>query len=95
MIDSGKKFRTDLIKSIDGVPMPHERKDFDLDNPKKPYFDWCNFLGKGSFGIIVLGKIKSTQDYFAVKIFRKDVLLERNMIEESCREIEVMQKFNH
>ena len=95
LIDSGKKFRSDLIWAIDGVPNPDERNNFDLCNPHKSYFDWCSCLGKGNFGIIILSKIKSTEEYFGVKVFRKDVLLKNEQIINACTEIDIMQKFNH
>ena len=55
-------------------------------NPSKACIDWCTSLGHGAFGTLFLMKVKSSNCYFAVKTFRKDILLKEpeKCIIENC-----------
>ena len=77
-----------IIKSID--------KNFY--NPSKACIDWCTSLGHGAFGTLFLMKIKQSNCFFAVKTFRKDILLkepEKNIIENCVLELTIMKTLRH
>jgi serine/threonine protein kinase len=39
-------------------------------------FELVSQLGRGTFGKVYLALLKTTKEYFAIKVIRKDVLLE-------------------
>lgn len=67
-------------------------------NPSKACIDWCTALGAGAFGTLFLMKIKHSKCYFAVKTFRKDILLkepEKTIIENCVLELTIMKTLKH
>lgn len=57
--------------------------DFDASFYKSPdvgieNFDILKVIGRGSFGKVYLVQKKDSQDFFAMKVLKKDVIIRRN-----------------
>ena len=52
-------------------------------------------LGKGSVGKVFLVQSKKTSTYYAMKVLRKDVLIDTDLIENTRIEKEVLKRANH
>lgn len=58
-------------------------------------FDLIAQIGKGSFGKVILAKHKSTQEEYAIKVIRKDVLIEYDQIESTMLEKDILLSIDH
>eukprot|EP00055_Hartaetosiga_balthica_P004416 m.11506 g.11506 ORF g.11506 m.11506 type:complete len:467 (+) comp3850_c0_seq1:78-1478(+) len=65
-------------------------KDVTLDD-----FEMLKVLGKGTFGKVMLGREKSTNELFAIKILKKEVILEKEEVGHTMTENAVLQSTNH
>lgn len=65
-------------------------------NPKisNESFENIKVIGRGSFGKVYLVKKKDTGEYFAMKILRKDELIEKNLMEKTTAERDILQQAN-
>lgn len=73
-----------------GAPPPEKEKEKTLED-----FEMLKVLGKGTFGKVMLGKEKVTQRVFAIKLLRKDVILEKDEVEHTMTENRVLQTAKH
>jgi RAC serine/threonine-protein kinase len=72
-------------------------------DPKKPQacdislsdFDLLKLLGKGTFGKVLLVKLKGTKELFAMKVLRKDHILEKGELAHTLTENSVLAKCAH
>ena len=55
-------------------------------------FENIKVIGRGSFGKVYLVRKKDTGEYFAMKILRKDKLIEKNLIEKTTAERDILQQ---
>ena len=53
-------------------------------------FEFIRQLGKGSFGIVFLAKLRINGEHYAIKVLRKDVLIMKGQIERTFLEKEVL-----
>ena len=58
-------------------------------------FDMLKVLGKGTFGKVVLCREKSTDEIFAMKILKKDVIVAKDEITHTLTENRVLQSTKH
>lgn len=58
-------------------------------------FEFLKILGKGNFGKVYLTKNNLNGQLYAIKVIRKDVLLEYNQIEGTILEKNIMTKSRH
>ena len=58
-------------------------------------FKILKVLGRGSFGKVLLVKCKKTQNYFAMKVLKKEKLFKTNQILHTKTEKEVLEKIEH
>uniref|UniRef100_A0A2P2I6Y8 non-specific serine/threonine protein kinase n=1 Tax=Hirondellea gigas TaxID=1518452 RepID=A0A2P2I6Y8_9CRUS len=58
-------------------------------------FELLSGLGKGTFGRVVLAREKSTGNIYAIKMLRKDVILEKDEVEHTLTENRVLQRIDH
>ncbi|KAH7819187.1 putative serine/threonine kinase [Monocercomonoides exilis] len=52
-------------------------------------------IGKGSFGKVLLVKKRETEEYFALKILRKDEIVKENQVQHTLTEKRVLQTLDH
>jgi len=72
-------------------------------DPKRPQpcdisltdFDLLKVLGKGTFGKVMLVRQKSTSSVFAMKVLKKDVVLEKGELVHTLTENSVLAKCSH
>jgi RAC serine/threonine-protein kinase len=58
-------------------------------------FEMLKVLGKGTFGKVMLAKEKSTGELFAIKVLKKEVILEKEEVAHTMTENTVLQSTNH
>ena len=58
-------------------------------------FELLKQLGRGTFGKVFLAKLKATGDLYAIKVIRKDVLLEYDQVQSTLLEKDVMLAADH
>eukprot|EP00112_Aurelia_sp_Birch-Aquarium-sp1_P001332 Seg1140.2 transcript_id=Seg1140.2/GoldUCD/mRNA.D3Y31 product="RAC-gamma serine/threonine-protein kinase" protein_id=Seg1140.2/GoldUCD/D3Y31 len=58
-------------------------------------FEMLKVLGKGTFGKVMLGKDKGTREIFAIKILKKEVILQKDEVEHTLTENRVLQSAKH
>jgi serine/threonine protein kinase len=55
-------------------------------------FKFLTVLGEGAFGKVFLGQFKASGRFYAIKAFRKDILLKKNLIKMAEDEVEIMSR---
>jgi serine/threonine protein kinase len=55
-------------------------------------FEFKTVLGEGAFGKVFLGKFKESGNFYAIKAFRKDILIKKKQIKMAEDEVEIMSK---
>ena len=58
-------------------------------------FEMLKVLGKGTFGKVMLCREKATQEIFAMKILKKDVIVAKDEIAHTLTENRVLQMAKH
>ncbi|KNC52144.1 AGC protein kinase [Thecamonas trahens ATCC 50062] len=58
-------------------------------------FDMLKVIGKGSFGKVMQVRKKDTGQVMALKILKKSMLIERNQVEHTMSERQIMHKISH
>ncbi|KAL7637343.1 UNVERIFIED_CONTAM: hypothetical protein RMT77_012069 [Armadillidium vulgare] len=69
---------------------PRSKKKISLDS-----FEFLKVLGKGTFGKVILCREKSSKRLYAIKILRKDVIINRDEVTHTLTENRVLQKIDH
>eukprot|EP01136_Pigoraptor_vietnamica_P011344 Opistho-1_new@50113 len=58
-------------------------------------FEILKVLGKGTFGKVVLARLKETGEVFAIKILKKEVIMAKDEVQHTMTENRVLQKTRH
>jgi len=58
-------------------------------------FDLLAVIGKGSYGKVMQVRHKKTGEIFAMKVLRKDKIIQRNQMEHTKSEVNVLQNVHH
>ncbi len=58
-------------------------------------FELRSQLGRGTFGKVFLAGLRATGEYFAIKVIRKDVLLEYDQVESTLLEKDILFAADH
>ena len=58
-------------------------------------FDFKTVLGEGAFGKVFLAQFKESGNFYAIKAFRKDILIKKKQIKMAEDEVEIMSKLQN
>jgi serine/threonine protein kinase len=58
-------------------------------------FDLLKVIGRGSFGKVMLVKGRTTNELYAMKILKKEAILQRNQVEHTRAEREILASIDH
>ncbi|KAF0972041.1 hypothetical protein FDP41_009737 [Naegleria fowleri] len=58
-------------------------------------FDLVAVVGRGSFGKVMKVKRKNTNEVYAMKVLRKDMIVKENMVSHTKAEKQILQEINH
>ena len=95
-----KKFLEEYGKEITSVPM--KKRTGTIFSKHKTIKDVClddfkivKVIGRGSFGKVCLVQYKKTDDFYAMKSLKKDVLLDQDQVESTLLEKKILQSLDH
>ena len=92
----------DLYDEEPGVPSPTSGSNpIECENLLRPNkkisltdFELMKVIGRGSFGKVYLVKRAGTENYFALKKLRKDVVAQRNLFIKTQAERDILEKID-
>ena len=64
-------------------------------DPIKPAVELLKVIGRGSFGKVMQVRKKGSPKVYAMKILRKEAIIERNQVEHTKAEREILEKIDH
>ena len=70
-------------------------KDKDIKKVSLSDFKILKVLGRGTFGKVCLVQYKSTKKYYAMKIMRKNIILEHDQVTHTLLEKKILQNLNY
>ena len=99
-LDAIEQVKTKLEKDNEGRGAPNTKliKGGDEDGKKKVSFEDFEFLkvlGRGTFGKVVLCREKSSSTLYAIKILKKEVIINKGEVEHTMTENRVLQTTKH
>ena len=82
------QLKTRLFPTVLGSLCSHDLEDKDILREKD--FNYLKVLGKGSFGKVLLAENKKTKDLYAIKIIKKNVILQNDDVDTVTYEKKVL-----
>jgi len=98
--ENKKEVNTDE-SSADEVPQGHEGEDLGdvitrfSKKVTKDDFELMTVIGRGSFGKVMQVKKKGTEDIYAMKVMRKEAIIQKNQVTHTKDEKAILQQISH
>jgi serine/threonine protein kinase len=66
-----------------------------IDVPIEDVISFRGTLGRGSFGLVKLGRLRSSKKKVAVKVIKKSSVTSRRQLHQLCREVQTLSSLRH
>ena len=98
---SGKDSRTTASSGAKGGTVPSQKRKSEVarlsesENVNLDSFVLLTTVGKGSFGKVIQVRKKDTGEIYAMKVLKKDHVVQRNQVEHTMAERRILENIRH
>ncbi|KAL9653028.1 hypothetical protein ABK040_015543 [Willaertia magna] len=95
MAEEMVKSNHSVVYSLNDEQLNEAKKKIDYKNLKPSSFKKIRLLGRGDVGKVYLAKLKDTNQYYAMKVLKKEEMIQRNKVKRVLTEREILATTDH